>query len=113
MTLINNSYEYGVPYVSYQIVHKDNEFWEVDTPRNLQLNEIKIHHWKVLGEVRFGWHNYIEVKVYEVDKGYEYWLRVELISMGHLLKTHYFETRNDAIEYSKWYLNKIKEEATK
>lgn len=106
--LMDNSYEYGVPYVKYQLLHKDNEFWEVNTPINLLINKIEIKHWKVLDEVRFGWHDYIEVKVYEVDKHYEYWLRVELVAMGHLLKTHYFETQEDAIKYSEWYIKRRK-----
>ena len=100
--LMNNKFEYGIPYVDYQFLHKENEFWEVQTPAN-SLYPLDLHHWKVLDEVRFGWHNYIEVKVHEVDKNYDNWLRVELVAMGHLLKTHYFETEEDAKEYMKWY----------
>ena len=106
--LMNNEFEYNVPYVNYQMLKVGNDFWEVSTPALLTINQIEIHHWKVLDEIRFGWHNYIEVKVHEIDKGYDSWKRAELITMGHLLKSHYFETKEEAEEYRSWYLNQRK-----
>ena len=104
--LMDNNFEYGVPYVNYQFLKRGNEFWEVSTPADLILNSIKIHHWQVLGDVRFDWAGYIEVKLYEMEKDYTSWERVELLSMGHLLKSHYFKTKEEAKEYTKWYLKK-------
>lgn len=104
--LMDEKFECGVPYVDYQFLRKGNEFWEVHTPAN-PLSPLELHHWKVLDEVRFGWHDYIEVKVHEVDKNYDYWLKVELVAMGHILKTHYFETEEDARKYMKWYSENI------
>ena len=100
--LMDGKFEYGVPYVTYQMVQPDKEFWEVMTPKSPY--PLKLHHWKVLPEVRFGWHNYIEVKVHEIDEDYDYWIRVELIAMGHILKAHYFGTKEEAIEYMELYL---------
>lgn len=102
--LMNNKFEYNIPYVNYQMLKVGNDFWEVCTPADLVLNSIKIHHWKVLNEVRFDWGGYIEVKLYELNKNYISWKRVELITMGHLLKSHYFDTKEEAEEYKKWYL---------
>ena len=102
--LMDNNFEYGVPYVNYQFLKRGKEFWEVCTPADLVLNSIKIHHWQVLGDVRFDWAGYIEVKLYEMDKDYTSWERVELLSMGHLLKSHFFKTKEEAEEYKKWYL---------
>lgn len=100
--LMDNKFEYGVPYVTYQMLQVGKEFWEVMTPVNPY--PLELHHWKVLPEVRFGWHDYIEVKVHEVDKDYDYWMRAELVAMGHILKTHYFETEEEAEKYIRWYL---------
>ena len=108
--LMNNEFEYNVPYVNYQMLHVGYEFWEVSTPDDLTINQIEIRHWKVLDEVRFGWHNYIEVKVHEVEANYDTWKRVELIAMGHLLKAHYFETKEDAEKYKQFYLEQRKNE---
>lgn len=105
--LTDGKFERGIPYVDYQFLCKGNEFWEVCTPAN-PLYPLELHHWKVLDEVRFGWHNYIEVKVHEVNMSYDHWLRVELVTMGHLLKTHYFETEEDARKYMEWYSKNIR-----
>ena len=43
-----------------------------------------------------------------IDKGYDSWERVELIAMGHLLKAHYFETKEDANNYIQFYLTQRK-----
>ena len=102
--LMDNKFEVNVPYVKYQMLKKDNEFWEVSVPANLNINDISINHWKVTNEIKFDWAGYPEIKLHEVDKNFDCWMRVELISMGHLLMTHYFQTEKLAKEYMKYIL---------
>lgn len=108
--LINNKFEYNVPYVNYQFLKRGKEFWEVSTPVDLKTNSIELYHWQILGDVRFNEAGYIEVKLYEIDKDYTSWKRVELLSMGHLLKSHYFDTKEESEEYKIWYLEQRKNE---
>lgn len=109
--LMDDKFEFDVPYVKYQIINKGKEFWEVKVPADLKINNINIYHWKVTDNVRMNWAGYPEILLEDVNNNnHKYWERIELISMGHVLGIHYFETKEKALEYKEWYLQQINKE---
>ena len=102
--LMDGKFEYGIPFVTYQMVHTGNELWEVSIPSRLYEYPPQLFHWRVSDEVRFGWHGFAEVRLDEVCGDRHNWARVELIAMAHILNVHYFTTKDKAVEYMDWYI---------